>query len=156
MDTSSSRARRAVFAVAPVVLAAGLGGLASRRAPQVYGRLDKPDWAPPASAFGPVWSVLYAANAAVGWRISTRGSARTRALHLTQLALNATWPATFFGIRDKRASLVVIAALDAALALEIVGAVREDPVSAALLAPYQAWTGFATALDAAVSDPGRS
>ena len=30
---------------------------------------------------------------------------------------------------------------------------REDPLAAALLTPYLAWTGFATALNAAVSEP---
>jgi translocator protein len=31
---------------------------------------------------------------------------------------------------------------------------REDRTAALLLAPYLAWSGFATALNLAVSDPG--
>jgi benzodiazapine receptor len=143
--------RRWTFAVAPVGAAAALGGLGSRQAPQVYARLRKPSWAPPAGAFGPVWSALYVAMGAAGWRVYAQGSPRTRALHLTQLALNAAWPSAFFGIKNKKASLAVIALLDGALAAEIAALRREDPASAALLLPYLAWTGFATALNAAVS-----
>jgi len=60
---------------------------------------------------------------------------------------------SFFGVRDKRSSLAVIAALDAVLATEITAVRRSSPVAAALLSPYLAWTGFATALNAAVSEP---
>ncbi len=144
--------RRVGFAVLPVAAAAGLGGLASRKAPAVYQRLRKPRWAPPASAFGPVWSTLYLAIAVAGWRIYATASPMTRRLHLTQLTLNGAWPAAFFGIRDKRASLVIIAALDLLLGLEVVRLRREDRGAAGLLVPYLAWCGFATALNIAVSE----
>jgi tryptophan-rich sensory protein len=145
--------RRLAFAVLPVVAAAGLGGLASRDAPQTYGRLRKPAWAPPAAVFGPVWSLLYTGIGVAGWRLYDAGSARTKRLHLTQLALNAAWPAAFFGAREKKISLAVILALDALVAGEVAAARGEDPTSAALLTPYLAWTGFATAVNAAVSEP---
>jgi benzodiazapine receptor len=145
--------RRLAFAVLPVAGAAALGGVGSRRAPETYARLDKPDWAPPASAFGPVWSALYVGIAVAGWRVYD-ASPRARRLHLAQLALNAAWPATFFGARDKRASLAVIGLLDATLAAEVATLGREDRVAAALLTPYLGWCGFATALNATVSDPG--
>lgn len=146
--------RRWTFAVAPVAAAAGLGGLGARGAPRTYARLRKPSWAPPAAAFGPVWSALYVGIGAAGWRLYASGSRSTRTLHLGQLALNAAWPIAFFGIRDKRASLAIIALLDAAVAAEVLGLRGEDPVAAALLVPYLGWSGFATALNAAVSDPG--
>jgi tryptophan-rich sensory protein len=145
--------RRLAFAVLPVAAAAGLGGLASRDAPQTYGRLRKPAWAPPAAVFGPVWSLLYTGIGVAGWRLYDAGSARTKRLHLTQVALNAAWPAAFFGAREKKISLAVILALDALVAAEVAAARGEDPTSAALLTPYLAWTGFATALNAAVSEP---
>jgi translocator protein len=145
--------RRWLFAVGPVAAAAGLGGLGARRAPETYRRLRKPRWAPPAGAFGPVWTALYVTIGVAGRRVSG-ASERTRALHLAQLALNAAWPIAFFGVRDKRASLVIIALLDGALTAEILALRREGPVAASLLVPYLAWTGFATALNAAVSEPG--
>lgn len=147
MDT-----RRLAFAVLPVVAAAGLGGLGSRHAPITYARLDKPSWAPPASAFGPVWTALYGAIGVAGWRVHA-SSPTVRRLHLLQLGLNAAWPTVFFSARQKRASLAVIGALDATLAAEIAVLVRADRRAAALLAPYLAWCGFATALNASVSEP---
>jgi translocator protein len=147
-------ARRWIFAAGPAAAAAGLGGLGARRAPLVYSQLRKPRWAPPAAAFGPVWSALYAGIAAAGWRLSAGTSRRARTLHLVQLALNAAWPAAFFGARDKRAALLIIGALDATIAAEILVLRREDRGAALLLVPYLAWTGFATAVNATVSDPG--
>ncbi len=146
--------KRWTYAVAPVAAAVGLGTLGSLKAASTYGRLEKPAWAPPAGVFGPVWSALYATVAVAGWRMYPAASGRTRALHLTQLALNAAWPATFFTLRDKRVSIAVITALDAALTAEIARLAREDAGSAALLLPYLAWSGFATGLNLAVSEPG--
>ncbi len=142
------------FSVLPVGVAAGAGGLAAKDAPKVYARLTKPRWAPPASAFGPVWSVLYLTMGVAGWRLFRSASGRTKALHLVQLSLNAAWPAVFFGVRDKRSSLVIIGLLDCALAAEIASLRRQDPVAASLLLPYLAWSAFATVLNASVSDPG--
>jgi tryptophan-rich sensory protein len=145
--------RRWIFAAVPVTAAAALGGLGARGAAETYGRLRKPSWAPPARVFGPVWSALYVMIGAAGWRLFVTGPRPTRSLHLAQLALNAIWPIAFFGIRDKRASLVIIVLLDGAVAAEVAILAREDRPSAALLVPYLAWSGFATALNAAVSDP---
>jgi len=131
--------------------AAAIGGIGARRAPEVYAGLEKPSWAPPSAAFGPVWTVLYADMGVAAWRLWRTGSARTPlALHGVQLALNAAWPIAFFGARSRRASLAVIVALDAAVAAEIVTAKRHDRVAAALLAPYLGWTLYATALNQAV------
>ena len=111
----------------PVGVAAGAGGLAAKDAPKVYARLTKPRWAPPASAFGPVWSVLYLSMGVAGWRLFRSASGRTKVLHLVQLSLNAAWPAVFFGVRDKRSSLVIIGLLDCALAAEIASLRRQGP-----------------------------
>lgn len=146
----------AVLAAGGSVLAAAIGGIGARRAPQIYAELDKPPWAPPAAAFGPVWTGLYAAMGVAAFRLSRR-SARTARLalrlHAAQLVLNAAWPVAFFSARDRRVSLAVIAALDVLVAAETAAAAREDPVAAGLLAPYLAWSLFATALNAAVADP---
>src|SRR4051812_37733577 len=146
-----------LFAAGGSTAAAGVGGLGSRRAPEVYARLDKPHWAPPAEVFGPVWTGLYGAIAVAGWRLWERRTAPSATaalgLHVGQLALNAAWPWTFFSARNRAASLAVIVALDATVAAEIVASARVDRTAAALLAPYLGWSLFATALTAAVSDP---
>ncbi|MGI6872147.1 TspO/MBR family protein [Amycolatopsis sp. 3B14] len=112
-------------------------------------------WAPPAGASGPVWTTLYAAIGVAGWRLWTRRAGATvLGLHAGQLTLNASWPPAFFTLRKKKLSLAVIAALDAAVAAEIAAAARRDHAAAGLLAPYLAWSLYATALTVAVSDPG--
>lgn len=145
---------RLLFAAAPPVVAAALGGRAARDAPQIYGRLDKPGWAPPAGVFGPVWGVLYTLIGVAGWRMTRRPNSVAMALHLAQLGLNASWTPLFFGAGRQRAALAISVLLDLTVAIEMSVLVREgDRVAAALLTPYLAWSGFATALTASVSNP---
>lgn len=148
------RLRAAIIGGVPALAAAVIGSVGSRAAPHVYRRLHTPRWAPPAAAFGPVWTVLYFLIGLAGGRMCQRQvAARTWALHAAQLACNAAWPATFFAIRDKRASFAVIAALDILLAAQIADLARQDRVAATALSPYLAWTLYATVLNASVSDP---
>lgn len=151
-----TRVRQAVVAVGPPLAAATLGGIGSRDAAAVYSRLDTPRWAPPPTVFGPVWTVLYATIGVTGWRMAQRRTPmHTWTLHGVQLALNAAWPFAFFAGRNKRASLAVIAALDAVVVAETADVARDDPVGAAFLGPYLGWILFATALSASVGDPRR-
>jgi translocator protein len=141
-----------LFAAGTAAAAAGIGALGSRAAPEVYPRLQKPAWAPPARLFGPAWSALYTAIGVAGWRLWARHGSRTvLVLHVTQLALNAAWPVSFFVARNRAAALTVIVALDIAVAAEILAAARQDRPAAVLLAPYLAWSLYATALTAAVN-----
>lgn len=143
----------AALAAGGSVVAAAVGGLGARRAPEVYERLDKPAWAPPARVFGPVWTGLYATMGMAAFRLARRSAGPALGLHLAQLALNAAWPPLFFSARKKRLTLGVIVALDALVAAEVVTAARVDAVAAGLLGPYLGWCLFATVLNAAVSDP---
>lgn len=144
---------RVALTAAPA-LAAAIGGLGARNAPTVYPQLRKPRWAPPAGVFGPVWTALYLLLGVVGWRLTAHPLARRiLVLHLAQLTLNALWPHAFFARGCKPVSLAVIGALDLTLAAEVALVAREDPAAAALLAPYLAWCGFATALNATVEEP---
>lgn len=147
--------RGLIAAAGPPVAAALIGTVASRRAPEVYRRLNKPAWAPPAGVFGPAWSVLYALIGTAGWRMWSRGvPTRTWVLHGIQLGLNAAWSPTFFAGGDKRAALAIVTTLDVMVAAQLIDLVRRDRLAAALLAPYLAWSIFATALNARVSEPG--
>jgi benzodiazapine receptor len=146
------RVESALLAAGGSAVAAAIGGVGARRAPEVYRRLDKPSWAPPAAAFGPVWTGLYAAMGVSAFRLARRSVRAPLCLHAAQLALNAAWPLAFFSARDRRVSLGVIVGLDVLVAAEVVAA-REDTVAAGLLTPYLAWCLFATALNAAVADP---
>ena len=141
---------RLVFAAAPPVVAAALGGLAARDAAQVYRRLDTPRWAPPSEVFGPVWSVLYTLNGVAGWRLTRRPHRAAMALHLTQLVLNTSWTPLFFATERRRAALAVNLALDVAAAAEVAVLAPRDRVAAAALLPYLAWSTFATVLTTAI------
>jgi len=120
---------------------------------EVYERLNKPYWAPPAGVFGPLPVALYSTTAAAGWQLwqhQVEPSAKTGlGLHAAQLALNAAWPSTFFSARNRSASLAVIMTLDVTIAAEIAVAARVDGSAAALLTPYLTWSLFATALTGA-------
>ncbi len=143
----------AVLGAGGSLAAAAVGGLGARRAGPVYAALAKPAWAPPAEAFGPVWTALYGAMAVAAYRLARRSARVALGLHAAQLALNAAWPLAFFSARDKRLSLSVIVALDLLVGAEVVAAAREDAVAGSLLVPYLAWCLFATALNAAVGRP---
>jgi benzodiazapine receptor len=119
-----------------------------------YRTLRKPSYQPPSWVFGPVWTVLYGAIAYAGyrtWRMA-RSPARTRALALwgAQMALNAAWTPLFFGARRPRAALADMFALDAAVLGHVGVTARRAPRAAVAMAPYLAWLGFATALNAAI------
>lgn len=149
------RRRGFLFAAGTSAAAAAIGSLGSRRAPEVYARLRKPAWAPPAGVFGPAWSVLYTAIGVAGWRLWSRRCGRSVVcLHVAQLGLNAAWPFVFFEARNRTAALAVITALDVTVAAEIATVARHDRVAALLLVPYLGWSVYATALNAAVGDDG--
>src|ERR1043165_6775648 len=78
-----------VICLAIVFVAAAVGAAASVDAASFYERLSRPGWAPPASAFGPVWSVLYLLMGVAAWLVwRERGVSNARAaltLFLAQL-----------------------------------------------------------------------
>ncbi|MFH7428789.1 TspO/MBR family protein, partial [Pseudomonas syringae group genomosp. 7] len=65
--------------------------------------LALPTWAPPASVFGPVWTLLYAMMALAAWLAwrerGWRGARPALVLYLLQLAVNGLWSWLFFGWR---------------------------------------------------------
>ena len=134
-----------------VALAAGLATLASIDAVEIYGQLVKPDWAPPASIFGPVWTVLYLLMALAAWLVwRSRGFAGAPValtLFLVQLAANALWSWLFFAWRQGLLAFVDIVALAVLIVATIVAFWRIRPLAGALLLPYLAWVVYAGALN---------
>jgi len=144
-------ARRLLAGFTPAVAAGAIGAAASANAQDVYDDIDKPDWAPPAEVFGPVWSGLYALMGYSGFRMASRKlPKRIWVLHWLQLGLNASWSWAFFQYRSKPASLAVIGALNAVLTTELIALWRRDRKAALALMPYSAWVAFATALNLSV------
>lgn len=116
-----------------------------------YRGLDKPAFTPPEAAFAPVWTALYAAIAASGWRVwrAEASPARSRALALwaVQLAFNAGWTPLFFGRRELTASLVDSVALLGAAGAYAAAAAQVDGPAGALVVPYVGWVALATAVN---------
>lgn len=130
--------------------AAGIGAMASAGADTFYEQLVRPSWAPPASVFGPVWSLLYVMMAFAAWTVwrvrGTSTAPRTLALFVAQLVVNAIWSWLFFGMRAGGAALADAVLLFALVAATTVAFWRVKPLAGALMVPYLAWVGFACAL----------
>lgn len=127
---------------------AALGAVASANAPAFYASLSKPDWAPPAGVFGPVWSTLYflmAIAAWLAWRKVPLGSTPLN-VFLAQLVANALWSWLFFAWRLGAASFVEVIALWLLIVATVVAFWRVSRLAALLLLPYLAWVSFASAL----------
>ncbi len=156
---AGSRTRSIVHAVVAAVLSivvSSAGSIVTR--PQVqgwYAGIDKPWFNPPNWVFGPVWTILFAMMALAFWRVlqtpaGTPGRTAAIVVYLVQLALNAAWSITFFGLNSPGGGLVVIGVFLVAIAVTIRRFAALDRPAAWLLAPYLAWVSFATFLNAAI------
>lgn len=148
--------RRMLARTVPSVAAAAVvGGLGTRPRSPWFRALDKPPWNPPDAVFGPVWTVLYGLIAVGTARAMDRATAEERrgierALWLN-LGLNAGWCWLFFTAEKPRLALAEIVVLEAST-LDLLRRLNAvDPTAHHLVAPYAAWNGFATALNASIA-----
>ena len=116
-----------------------------------YAGLTKPSWNPPSSVFAPVWSTLYVLMGIAAWLVwrpagfaGARGALR---LFFLQLILNALWSYLFFGLHRPDLALIEIIVLWLTILATTIAFWRHSVPAGALLAPYLAWVGFATALN---------
>jgi tryptophan-rich sensory protein len=134
--------------------AAAVGAVASAEAPAFYAQLVLPAWAPPASVFGPVWSVLYALMAVAAWLVwrahGVAGARPALTVFLAQLAANALWSWLFFGWHRGALAFAEVLLLWGLIAANVVAFWRLSRVAAVLLLPYWLWVTFASALTFAV------
>jgi len=116
-----------------------------------YAGLAKPWWTPPNRAFPVVWLILYTSMsvAAVRVAVSPDGSILI-ALWATQIAFNTLWSGVFFGLRDIRASLFIMAALWLSVLVATVAFWQADVIAGALFGLYLAWVTVAFALNFSV------
>jgi translocator protein len=136
---------------AATAAASGLGSIATDRGQEWNERLDEPWWSPPGGTIGIVWTMLYLLIAFAGWLAWRSGGGwRTTVPWLVQIGLNLAWSVIFFGLRRPGWALAEIVVLAAAIAWAIRAMWPVDKRAAALMVPYLAWVGFATALNAAI------
>lgn len=134
--------------------ASGVGAIASLTAGEFYTQLVRPDWAPPPSVFGPVWTVLYALMGVAAWLVWRRGgfgANRTAlVLFLAQLSLNALWSWLFFAWHQGAWAFADILLLWVLIVATLVAFWRVRVLAGVLFVPYLLWVGFAAALNYSV------
>lgn len=158
-DVDPLRWRRVTRRVAGAVVAtAVVGSLLTSPDSSWYRVLRKPTWQPPAAAFPIAWTTLYgliavaSASAIADLGESGRdeeASGFAKALGVN-LVLNAAWSGVFFRGHALAASTVTAAALAASSADLSRRGFAAGVGKGAALAPYAAWTTFATALTASI------
>lgn len=135
-------------------IAAVIGGAASTQAGPFYTELVRPEWAPPPSIFGPVWTVLYILMGIAAWLVWRVGGFRAAqfalTLFLVQLALNALWTWLFFGFHLGALAFAEILLLWVLIVATLIAFWRIRPLAGALLVPYLLWVSFASALNYSV------
>lgn len=140
--------------LAVVSLVAAAGGVAAASAQSFYAGLIKPEWAPPAWLFGPVWTALYLMMAVAAWLVwrsagSVAAAADALLLHGVQLLLNGLWSWLFFVWQLGALSVVEIVLLWLALWFTLLRFSAHNRLAGALLLPYLLWVSFATVLTVA-------
>jgi tryptophan-rich sensory protein len=136
-------------------VAAAAGAIASTDAAEFYGRLSRPDWAPPAAVFGPVWTGLYLLMGIAAWLVWREDARRpdvkaALGLYVGQLGANALWSWLFFAWHQGAAAFADVLLLLALIAATMAAFWRIRRLAALLLLPYLAWVAFAAALTWAV------
>lgn len=144
--------RSYLISSAAVAGCAVVGSIASDPHSTWYRRLDKPPFNPPNWVFPVAWTTLFVDVAVTQGHVLARLQGDDLREHLGSLRwnliLNAGWSAVFFRARN----LPAATAWAALLALDSASLVRRtskvDRAAGAVLAPYAAWTAFATVLSA--------
>lgn len=133
-----------------VFAASAIGAAASKEAGTFYAQLARPDWAPPAWIFGPVWTVLYVLMGVSAWLVwrerGFRAYCFALSLFLVQLALNALWTWLFFVWHLGAWAVAEIVLLWALILLTAILFWRIRALAGVLLLPYLIWVGFASLL----------
>lgn len=129
-----------------------LGAVATR--PEIdtwYRSLNKPQWTPPGSIFGPVWTALYLLMGIAAWLVWQRGGVfpvkAAMILFAIQLLLNGAWSWIFFGMHRPDLAFFEILFLWMAIAATTVAFFRHSQLAAWLLIPYLGWVSFAAVLN---------
>ncbi|MEM8817834.1 MAG: TspO/MBR family protein [Pseudomonadota bacterium] len=117
-----------------------------------YVSLDKPAWQPPDWAFGPAWTLIFAATATAGVLAWNTGQNRSLVLGAfgVNAILNVAWSALFFRLRRPDWALFEVLLLWLSVTVLIAVCGRLDSRAGWLLLLYLAWVSFAAVLNAAV------
>jgi len=136
--------------LAIVSTAGAAGAIASTQAPEFYGQLVQPTWAPPASVFGPVWSVLYVLMGVAAWLVwrlhGWRDAGPALTLFMVQLVANALWSWLFFAWHQGAWATAEVMVLGLLVVATLFSFGKKSLFAGLLLIPYLAWVMFASVL----------
>lgn len=117
-----------------------------------FSALEKPSTYPPPATFGIVWTVLYVLMGLALAMVVTARGARLRQAAIwafaIQFLLNLAWSPVFFALHEITWALVLLVAIDLAVAVTLVLFWKVRILAGQLLLPYLAWVLFATVLNA--------
>jgi translocator protein len=142
-----------LIAITVAVIVGLIGGLATDIGPWYRG-LKKPWFQPPDWAFGPAWTLIYAATgtaAVMAWRHAADDSQRTLifAAFLINALLNVAWSVIFFTFKRPDLALIEVSVLWLSIVALIYIVWPHSKTAAYLLLIYLAWVTFASALNLA-------
>lgn len=141
-----------------IITCLAVGGLGGRwtgpEIPGWYRTLEKPAFNPPGWVFGPVWTALYIMMAIAAWIVTKAKPSNARTLALiffaVQLSLNLAWSWIFFHRHAIGAAAFEVVVLWCAIGATTVIFSQLSPAAAWLMAPYWAWTTFASVLNVTI------
>jgi len=132
-------------------IAAAVGGVASVNAGAFYTQLVRPQWAPPSTVFGPVWTLLYILMGVAAWLVwrvnGFRAATGALSLFLIQLGLNALWSWLFFEWHRGALAFAEVLLLGIMIIATMIAFWRARPWAGVLLIPYLLWVSFASVLN---------
>ena len=131
-------------------IAAAIGSAASAESGLFYQQITRPEWAPPAWLFAPVWTALYllmGISAWIVWRVDGFRAARIAlSLFIIQLILNAIWTWIFFVWKQGALAFAEILVLWVLILCTAIAFWRVRALAGIFLLPYLAWVSFASVL----------
>lgn len=122
---------------------------------QTFQELTKPSFAPPASVFGPVWTVLYILMGIASYRVWMYGSNRqdvqnALVFYGLQLFFNFLWTILFFGLGLRGLAYIEIIILLILIIITTSKFYKIDKISGYLFIPYLLWVAFASILNLSI------
>lgn len=150
-ETELKRLVPGITIVICVMLVAYTGGMATDLGMEWYRQLTLPEFTPPGSFIGIVWTVIYTLGAIAAFLIwQTKDGSRRFSLLLALLVanavLNALWSWLFFGFQQIGLAIVEMLLLNLSTLAIICLSWPRRKLAAILLAPYFLWVAFATYL----------
>lgn len=116
-----------------------------------YKSLNKPTWTPPDWLFPVAWTSIYLLIAFAGARVAgAEGSAYAMAFWGLQIAFNTLWTPVFFGLRNIKASLPIMAGLWLSVLGATITHFQVDTLAGLAFVPYLVWVTVAAALNLAM------